>query len=97
MLNASAVAAIVAPTSAATTKVTPVELRRYTLVGSPQPAKGLQRQIVINLLAAATSPVTIADLAPLASAAGLRAVGGVAPSVRYHLHHLCLLGQATWQ
>jgi hypothetical protein len=79
-------------------KVTPVNARRYTLAASaPLVAKGKQRQIVLNLLRAATNPMTPEELAPLADAAGLYAVGGTLPSVRYHLHHLVLSGHATWE
>lgn len=79
-------------------QVTPVNARRYTLAASaPLTAKGKQRQIVLDILRAAEKPMTPEEIAPIATSKGLTAVGGVLPSVRYHLHHLVLLGHATWE
>lgn len=72
-------------------KDTPVDERRYDLLDrKSEPAKfrGKQRQIVYNILRESTEPMTIAQVVPLATKAGLTATGGVAPSVKYHLHHL---------
>ncbi len=82
-------------------KVTPVEERGYYHVADPaKPFKGKQRQIVASILKDlstgenATSP-TIKQVTTIAKKAGLVAKGGVEPSVRYHLHHLVLLGFAA--
>lgn len=79
-------------------KVTSVLSRRYTVATLPttQP-KGKQRQIVLAILASADGPLTPEQVATKADALGLTAVGGVLPSVRYHLHHLCLLGHASYE
>lgn len=82
-------------------KVTPVEDRGYYHVADPaKPFKGKQRQIVAQILKDlsigenAISP-TIKQVTTVAKKAGLVAKGGVEPSVRYHLHHLVLLGYAA--
>lgn len=85
-----------ASTAAATTveeskiKQTPVEERRYKLTeaGKPMSFKGKQRQIVFDILLASKNPLKITEVAKLAEEKGLRAIGGVEPSCRYHLHHL---------
>src|SRR6185312_10953093 len=74
-----------------TTKSTPVSERQYKLVAMPAVIKGKQRQIVCGILNESKKPMTIAEITPLAEKAGLKAIGGVAPSVRYHLHHMVLL------
>jgi len=80
-------------------KTTPVEDRIYAIVTEPQtPFKGKQRQIVFGTLKDLTSGdeamagATIAQVTAVAKKVGLVAKGGVEPSVRYHLHHLTLLG-----
>jgi hypothetical protein len=50
--------------------------------------RGKQRQIVLDVLRNSPDAMTIAQVAKLAAKAGLNAVGGVEPSVKYHLHHL---------
>lgn len=75
-------------TNEVSTKVTPVNERKYALsVDRPQ-VKSKQASIVLDILAASSEPLTIDEIAPIASDKGLKAVGGVAPSVRYHLHML---------
>jgi hypothetical protein len=75
-------------------KKTPVNERKYELAkpNAPQAFKGKQRQIVFDLLLASKAPRTIAEIAKDAAAKGLTAVGGIEPSVRYHLHHMTLDG-----
>jgi hypothetical protein len=78
-------------------KVTPVLARSYAATATLAATyKGKQRQIVASILRAAEQPLTPEQIAPMAEAAGLTAVGGVLDSVRYHLHHLVLLGHAEW-
>jgi len=78
-------------------KITPVNARSYSASAQLQATyKGKQRQIVANILRASKEPLTPEQIAPLAESMGLTAVGGVLPSVRYHLHHLVLLGHAEW-
>lgn len=76
-----------------TTKATPVNDRQYKLVAEPSIApRGKQRQIVLAALkSAAGKPMNVKQVAEYATKAGLTAVGGIEPSVRYHLHHLGLL------
>lgn len=72
-------------------KDTPVDERKYELLtkdGEPEKFRGKQRQIVYNILREAKEPMSIKQIAPLATKAGLTATGGVEPSVRYHLHHM---------
>jgi len=72
-------------------KVTPVEERLYELVikdGEPKKFRGKQRQIVYDVLRASAVPLTIAQIAKVATKMELTAVGGVEPSVRYHLHQM---------
>jgi hypothetical protein len=79
-------------------KVTPVLSRSYSRTATLAATyKGKQRQIVAAILRSATEPLTPEQVAKLAEEAGLTAVGGVLPSVRYHLHHLCLLGEASYE
>lgn len=79
-------------------KVVPVNDRRYVLVSNPStPVKGKQRQIVLSVLNEQKRPMTVEEMTPLCEEKGLTAVGGVGPSVRYHLHHLTLLGHTTWE
>lgn len=76
-------------------KSTPVNDRLYTLKAAPSiPPKGKQRQIVLKVLADSEEPMTVGQVAKLATELGLTAVGGVEPSCRYHLHHLVKLGFA---
>lgn len=77
-------------TAAPVIKQTPVEERLYELVPRDEEVKfrGKQRTIVYNALKAIGIPLNIKDCAAMATEAGLSAVGGVEPSVRYHLHHL---------
>jgi len=78
-----------------TTKSTPVNDRRYSLVAEPSiMPKGKQRQIVIAALKSSKKPMTVEQVAEFATAQNLTAVGGIAPSCRYHLHHLVKLGIA---
>jgi hypothetical protein len=75
--------------AAPTTKSTPVEERKYALVESTAKSfKGKQRQIVFDILLANQKEMTIDEIAAIAEEKGLRAIGGVVPSCRYHLHHL---------
>lgn len=77
----------------AASKSTPVESRLYKLVAAPASTpKGIQRQIVLKIMVETKEPLTVSQVTKLAETAGLRAVGGVGPSCRYHLHHLALLG-----
>lgn len=77
-------------TTAPVIKQTPVEERLYAIVPRDEEVKfrGKQRTIVYNELKTLATPATIKTLALLCEKAGLSAVGGVEPSVRYHLHHL---------
>lgn len=81
-----------APTVQMIEKVTPVPERKYivsaAVTENESKFRGKQRQIVFDLLKASTEPMTIEELTPLAEEKGLKAIGGVEPSVRYHLHHL---------
>jgi hypothetical protein len=85
-------ASTAAPTVAEEPKIkaTPVEERKYKLAeaGKPMAFKGKQRQIVFDVLLASKNPLTISEVAKAAEEKGLRAIGGVEPSCRYHLHHL---------
>lgn len=75
--------------------VTSVNDRKYKLTEScPSSFKGAQRQIVRNILANSKEPMTPAEVAPLADQAGLKSITPTLASVRYHLHHLQLLGFA---
>lgn len=90
---AAEVVAVEATPAVSTTpivKPTPVEDRLYEPANKEAALvfKGKQRQIVYNILMLATKPLTISDVAATAEEQGLKAVGGVEPSVRYHLHHL---------
>ena len=74
-------------------KPTPVNERLYKIVKpSTMPFKGPQRQIVYDALAGSSEPMSVDAVVKIATAKGLRAVGGIGPSCRYHLHHLVLLG-----
>jgi hypothetical protein len=53
---------------------------------------GSAAQIVLTILGAAGGPIEITEVTKLAETAGLRAVGGVGPSVRYHPPPPHLLG-----
>jgi hypothetical protein len=55
---------------------------------TPTTARGTQRQIVLNILNAADKPLTATEIWPMAEHAGLKASGGVFPSVKYHLNLL---------
>lgn len=78
-------------------KVTPVLARTYSATATLAPSyKGKQRQIVATILRSSKVALSPEQVAKQAEAAGLTAVGGVLPSVRYHLHHLVLLGHAAW-
>lgn len=82
----------VKPAVETATKSTPVNDRVYKLVAAPSiPAKGKQRQIVIAAFGDGKSNKTVAEVTKFAEENGLYAVGGIAPSVRYHLHALALL------
>ena len=79
--------AVATATAAPTVKQTPVFDRQYKLKGTmPQGLKSKQGSIVLEILAAAAEPMTIKQIAPIAEEKGLNAIGGVEPSVRYHLH-----------
>lgn len=74
-------------------KETPVEERKYRLTEANDNAelkfRGKQRQIVYQALRELKNePSTIAEVAQIAEALELKAVGGTEPSVRYHLHHM---------
>lgn len=74
-------------------KETPVEERQYRLTEVNDNAevkfRGKQRQAVYQALRELKNePSTIAEVAQIAEALGLKAVGGTEPSVRYHLHHM---------
>lgn len=75
--------------------ITPVDSRQYKLIQEPSiPPRGKQRLIVLQILREnKEKPMTIAEITPLAAKMGLSAIGGVGPSVRYHLHQMELLGQ----
>lgn len=76
--------------------VTPVKQRSYELVNMPGISpKGKQRQIALAILATAKEAgksITIAEAAEQAEMLGLKAVGGVAPSIQYHFHNLVKTG-----
>lgn len=85
----------VQPAPTAKAAITAVNDRKYKLSAScPSSFKGAQRQIVRNILANSKEPMTPAEVAPLADAAGLKSITPTLASVRYHLHHLQLLGFA---
>ena len=90
----TAVENVLATPVAPVIKVTPVEERLYDIVPSEAEIKfrGKQRTIVYEALKSIGMPLNIKDVASIASEKGLIAVGGVEPSVRYHLHHLTLDG-----
>jgi len=76
-------------TAAPVIRATAVNERKYKLaVERPQGIKSKQASIVLDILAASAEPLTIKEIAPVAASKGLNAIGGVEPSVRYHLHHL---------
>jgi hypothetical protein len=97
-LNDSAEAQVIAEaTEKATTepkiKETPVEERKYRLTEANDNAelkfRGKQRQAVYQALRELKNePSTISEVAQIAEALELKAVGGTEPSVRYHLHHM---------
>jgi hypothetical protein len=69
--------------------VTAVLDRKYSITDKPVEAfKGAQRRITYSILAGSKSPMTVAEIAPLADAAGLKSKTPTTASVRYHLHHL---------
>ncbi len=75
-----------------TTKSTPVNDRSYKLIAAPSiTPKGKQRQIVLAAFGDGKKPMTVNEVVQFAEAKGLSAVGGVTPSVRYHLHQMALL------
>jgi hypothetical protein len=89
------------PASTATVKVattipTPPLQMRYVLktrVMVPSAyVRSVQRTIVWNVLLTnfkkRPDGMTIDEIAAIAESAGLKAVGGVGPSVRYHLHYM---------
>lgn len=71
-------------------KITSVEDRLHKITDQKEEVKfrGKQRQIVYDSLKSSPVPLTIKDVSLIATENGLTAVGGVEPSVRYHLHHL---------
>jgi len=78
-------------------KQTPVEERKYELAPPATNDKGetvevkfrgKQRQAVYDAMKELARPALISEVAALAESKGLTAVGGVEPSVRYHLHHM---------
>jgi hypothetical protein len=76
-------------------KDTPVDARIYkALLPITHSFKGKQRQIVVAAITDFTNVkggATIAEVTAVVKGV-LVAKGGVEPSVRYHLHHLALLG-----
>lgn len=75
------------------TKKTAVNDRRFKLIKEPSMAfKGRQRQIVIEVLKTAKEPMSGDEIAIPAATLGLQATAGVAASVKWHLHHLVLMG-----
>lgn len=78
-------------------KTTPVEERLYKPVDEKAAYvfKGKQKQIVYNILLTQAEPMSISQVAAIAEEKGLKAIGGVEPSVRYHLHHLTKEGLTT--
>lgn len=80
--------------------VVPVLNRSYSLIAAPTTApKGKQRQIVLTILSANPSPMTIAEVAAIWTSSYLHInspVDGVLNSVRYHLHHLTLDGVTSY-
>lgn len=73
-------------------RTTPVNERQYKIKGDKPALKSKQASIVLDILAASEGPMTIKQIAPIAGEKGLLAVGGIEPSVRYHLHHLTKAG-----
>lgn len=74
-------------------RTAPVGERLYRFISQPSiPSRGKQRQIVLGIMASAKEPLSLSKIAELADEQGLKAIGGVEPSCRYHLHHLCKLG-----
>ena len=71
-------------------KITSVADRLYSLEKKDAITgiKSKQASIVLGILAKNDRPMTIKEVAAEAAPAGLKAIGGVEPSVRYHLHHL---------
>jgi hypothetical protein len=95
---ATTAVATATPVEKAEPKIKPVNARKYSLSQNPSiPPKGKQRLIVLSILNNAKSPMTPEEISPLAEKMGLTATGGVLPSVRYHLHHLVLLGIAKFE
>lgn len=100
--SAAAQSAVVAETPKPTTpllkketvtKKTAVNDRKFKLIKEPSMAfKGRQRQIVIEVLKAAKEPMSGDEIAIPAATLGLQATAGVAASVKWHLHHLVLMG-----
>lgn len=78
------------------TIVVPVLTRQYSVVNAPStPPKGKQRQIVLNILLRENKPMGIAEVAKIWDSEFRNInvpVDGILNSVRYHLHHLTLLG-----
>lgn len=80
-------------------KIVPVLTRSYSLTTSVLPVssyKGKQRQIVVQTLLDSKIPMTPEQMVGPCTEKGLTAVGGILPSIRYHLHHLTLLGHTVW-
>lgn len=78
-----------------TTPRVPVTEKSFAWVDGPTTWKGKQRQIVVDILRAAQSPMEYQDIVDAAAAKGLQATGGVPDSVKYHLHQLVLLGHVA--
>jgi len=72
-----------------TARTTSVDNSKFELVKLPasMPASK-QRSICLHILAAQEAPITIADAAKLADAAGLKTVDTTVNSVRYHFNAL---------
>lgn len=83
-------------TTVETTKIVPVLNRTYSIVSVPTTTpKGKQRQIVLNILVREGRPMTISEVTKIWETEFIHIntpVDGVTNSVRYHLHHLTLLG-----
>lgn len=81
-------------------KETPVEERKYELTSAAREDealkfRGKQRQVVFEVLKAATEALTYTEVAREAEKLELKAVGGVDLSCRYHLHHMTLDGYTS--
>jgi hypothetical protein len=75
-------------------KTTAVTDREYT-IAKPEKiglVKSKQASIVLAVMQTRKQPMRIKEVAAEAAKLGLKAVGGVEPSVRYHLHHLTKAG-----